>query len=87
LGLGSCFVSGSVGGVWGATQGRKESPALRGECRGIGSVLEWQSMPSIVSCNPIKDHEQACKAYLIPLGGPHKARPSIEDVDRVIENL
>jgi hypothetical protein len=27
------------------------------------------------------------KAHLIPLGGPHEARPSVEDVDRMIKNL
>jgi hypothetical protein len=81
LGLGSHFVSGSAGSVRGATWGRKESPALRGEHRGIGSVLKWQSMPSVVSCDPVKDRERVHKAHLILLGGPHEARPSIKDVN------
>jgi hypothetical protein len=55
LGLGSHFVSGSTGGVRGVTQGRKESPALRGECRSIGSVLEWHGVPSVVGNNPVED--------------------------------
>jgi hypothetical protein len=57
LGLGSCFVSRSASGVRGATQGRKESPALRGKHRGVGGVFKWQSMPPIVSYNPVKDQE------------------------------
>jgi hypothetical protein len=81
LSLGSRFVSRSAGGVRGATWGRKESPALRGECRGIGSVFKWHGVPSIVGSNPVKDQERACKAHLIPLGGPHEARPRVKDVD------
>jgi hypothetical protein len=52
FGLGSHFVSGSTGGAQGATWGRKESPTLRGEHWGIGSVLEWLDMPSVVCNNP-----------------------------------
>jgi hypothetical protein len=48
LGLGSRFVSRSAGGA----RGRKESPTLRGKCGGIGGVLEWLGMPSVVSYNP-----------------------------------
>jgi hypothetical protein len=52
LDLGSCFVTRSAGGVWGTTWGRKESPALRGECRGIGGILKWLGVPSVVCYNP-----------------------------------
>jgi hypothetical protein len=87
LGLGSRFVSGSVGGVWGATWGRKESPTLRGECRGVGGVFEGHGVPSIVGSDPVKNQERACKVHLIPLGKPHEGRPSIKDVNRMIKNL
>jgi hypothetical protein len=52
LGLGSCFVSGSVGGAQGATWGREESPTLRGKHWGIGSVFKWLGVPSVVGYNP-----------------------------------
>jgi hypothetical protein len=55
LGLGSHFVSGSAGGVWGATQGSEKSPTLRGEHRGIRGVFKWHGVPSVVSSNPVKD--------------------------------
>jgi hypothetical protein len=50
--LGSHFVSRSTGGVRGTTQGREKSPALRGECRGVGGVLEWLGVPSVVGYHP-----------------------------------
>jgi hypothetical protein len=44
-------------------------------------------VPSVVGSDPVKDQERARKAYLILLGGLHEARPSVKDIDRMIENL
>jgi hypothetical protein len=77
LDLGSHCFSGSAGGAW----GREKSPALRGKCRGIGGVLKWLGVPSVVGYDPHQDQDGACKVHLVMGSGLGHAQPLTRDVD------